>query len=84
MPGTAEFRIFTRWSLKSTSTLPEARTVITTWYLGFQEIESGIWKIYRISKVSLANGFRAISGGLTPSSGSQISLKYIRASAFSL
>jgi len=84
--GTAEFRIFTRGSLKSTSILPEARTAVTAWSLGLQETEPGIWKIYRISEVSLVNGSRAISGGLMPSSGSQIGLKYGsgRAGAFSL
>ena len=82
--GTAEFRIFTRGSLKSTSTLPEARAAVSAWSLGFQETEPGIWKIYRTSEVSLANSLRAISAGLTPSSGSQIGLKYSGANAFSL
>jgi hypothetical protein len=66
--GTAKFRIFTRGSLKSTSTLPEARTAVTAWSLGLQETKPGIWKIYCISEVSLARGSRASSGVLMPSS----------------
>ena len=82
--GTAEFRLFTRGSFRSRSTLPEARTVVTTWSLGFQETAPGIWKIFRISEISARNSSGAVSGGLTPSSGSQIGLKYTGAGAFSL
>ncbi len=82
--GTAEFRLFTRGSFRSRSTLPEARTVVTTWSLGFQETAPGIWKIFRISEISARNSSGAFSGGLTPSSGSQIGLNYGGAGAFSL
>jgi ketosteroid isomerase-like protein len=82
--GTAEFRLFTRGSFRSRSTLAEARTVVTTWSLGFQETAPGIWKIFRISEISARNGSRAFSGGLMPSSGSQVGLEYGRAGAYSL
>jgi ketosteroid isomerase-like protein len=72
--GIAEFRVFTRGGLKSWSHVSDGMTSMTAWSLGFQETEPGVWKIYRISPVSIPSGVLALPGGVTPSDGSHIGL----------
>ncbi len=72
--GIAEFRIFTRGGLKSWSQVSDGVTTMTAWSLGFQETEPGVWKIYRISPVSIPSGVLALPGGVMPSDGSHIGL----------
>jgi ketosteroid isomerase-like protein len=70
--GNAEFRAFTKGSLRGTSNLSEGMTTMTSWSLGFQETEPGIWKINRISPGSIPTGSLTLPGGITPSDGSRI------------
>jgi ketosteroid isomerase-like protein len=72
--GTAEFRVFTRGGYRTTSNIAEGRTAVSAWSLGFQETEPGVWKIYRISPISMPDGIRALLGGLMPSDRSQFGL----------
>ncbi len=72
--GIAEFRVFTRGGLKSWSQVSDGMTTMTAWSLGFQETEPGVWKIYRISPVSIPTGVLALPGGVMPSDGSHIGL----------
>jgi hypothetical protein len=61
--GTAEFRVFARGSVNSSSS-PEIGTKVTSWSLGFQETEPGVWKVNRISPISIPRGILAFPGGL--------------------
>jgi hypothetical protein len=70
--GIAEFRLFTRGSLRATSNLSEGVTTMTAWSLGFQETEPGVWKINRISPSSIPTGILGMPGGFMPSDGSRI------------
>ena len=72
--GIAEFRVFTRGGLKSWSQVSDGMTTMTAWSFGFQETEPGVWKIYRISPVSIPSGVLALPGGVMPSDGSHIGL----------
>jgi hypothetical protein len=72
--GIAEFRVFTRGGLKSSSQVSDGMTTMTAWSFGFQETEPGVWKIYRISPVSIPSGVLALPGGVMPSDGSHIGL----------
>jgi ketosteroid isomerase-like protein len=54
--GKAEFRVFTRGSL---STASEGGTAVSTWSLGFEETTRGIWKVNRISPLSVPIGLLA-------------------------
>jgi ketosteroid isomerase-like protein len=73
--GKAEFRVFTRGSLKTSSNTTDGdRAIITSWSLGFQETKPGIWKITRISPLSIPRGILALPGKLVPSDGSHIGL----------
>ena len=61
--GKAEFRVFTRGSLKTSSDITDGdRAVMTSWSLGFQETEPGVWKITRISPLSIPRGILALPG----------------------
>ncbi len=70
--GVAEFRVFTRGSLRTTSSPSEGLTTMTSWSLGFQETEPGVWKITRISAGSIPTGILAVRGGFMRSGGSRI------------
>jgi ketosteroid isomerase-like protein len=70
--GNAEFRVFTRGGLRATSSASEGVTTMTAWSLGFQETEPGVWKINRISPVSLPTGILALPAGFVPTDGSRI------------
>ena len=72
--GKAEFRVFTRGSLRSSSEAIGGVTRITAWSLGFQETEPRVWKITRITPLSIPNGILALPGRLGPSDGSHIGL----------
>ena len=72
--GTAEFRVLARGGTTTTSNAIQSGTVPTAWSLGFQETGPGIWKIYRISQIATANGFRPLSGGLSFSSNTRTAL----------
>jgi ketosteroid isomerase-like protein len=72
--GKAEFRVFTRGSLRSSLEATGAITRVTGWSLGFQETEPGVWKITRITPLSMPTGILALPGMLGPSDGSRIGL----------
>ena len=72
--GIAEFRVFTRGGLKMISNGAAGITATTARSLGFQETQPGVWKIYRISPVSIPRGVLALPGGLMPSDGSHVGL----------
>jgi hypothetical protein len=57
--GTAEFRVFTRGSLSDSSGTVDSGTRITAWSLGFQETAPGLWKVNRISPISIPRGILA-------------------------
>jgi hypothetical protein len=63
--GQAEFRVFTRGRLHSSAGLPDSTTAVTTWSLGFQETEPGVWKVSRISPVAMPAGVLNLPGGRT-------------------
>jgi hypothetical protein len=60
--GQAEFRVFARGHLGSSPGAPEFGTAITTWSLGFQETAPHVWKVSRISPVSLPAGVLSLPG----------------------
>jgi ketosteroid isomerase-like protein len=61
--GQAEFRVFTRGRLQSSPGMAEPATAVTTWSLGFQETEPGVWKVSRISPVLIPTGVLAPPSG---------------------
>ncbi len=61
--GQAEFRVFTRGRLHSSLGMAELGTAVTTWSLGFQETEPGVWKVSRISPVSMPARNSGLPGG---------------------
>ena len=67
--GKAEFRVFTRGRLADSAGHLDG---LTTWSLGFQETEPGVWKVNRISPITMPQGILALPGGLPPTDGSQI------------
>jgi hypothetical protein len=72
--GSAEFRVFTRGGLKTSAHITDGMSTMTAWSFGFQETEPGIWKINRITPVSIPSGVLALPGGVMPSDGSHIGL----------
>jgi hypothetical protein len=56
--GKAEFRVFTRGRLHGSGT--EGTTAVSTWSLGFEETAPGIWKVNRISPLSVPIGLLAV------------------------
>jgi len=51
--GSAEFRVFARGSLNTALTTVEGGSATTDWSLGFQETKPGIWKVCRITPITL-------------------------------
>ena len=51
--GKAEFRVFTRGTVGLTPGMTDPGTAVTSWSLGFQETEPHVWKVNRISPVSI-------------------------------
>ena len=66
--GIAEFRAITKGSLRGTSTSIDGMSM-TSWSLGFQETEPGVWKINRISPGAIPTGILTMPGGSMPSDG---------------
>jgi hypothetical protein len=67
--GKAEFRVFTRGRSQVSS---GALDGLTTWSLGFQETGPGVWKVNRISPISIPSGALAFPGELPRTDGSRI------------
>jgi len=61
--GKAEFRIYAKGTLRATLATYNVGTANSTWSLGFQETEPGVWKVNRITPVSMTEGM-----ALTPRS----------------
>jgi ketosteroid isomerase-like protein len=75
--GKAEFRVLTRGRFERSGAgagITHVGTQVTTWSLGFQETEKGIWKVNRISPVSMPQGILALPGGLPPTDDSHLGL----------
>jgi hypothetical protein len=76
--GRAEFRVLSRGHFDrlggAVAGMTDFGTQVTTWSLGFQETEPGIWKVNRISPVSMPQGVLALPGGLPPSDDSHLGL----------
>ena len=71
--GLAEFRVISSGSLNtSQGTMTTTRTTVTAWSLGFQEAEPNVWKVSRITPVSMPQGALAMPGGLPPTDGSTL------------
>jgi hypothetical protein len=62
--GTAEFRVFARGTQSSLSGTVDIGSAITAWSLGFEETDPGVWKVNRISPVSIPRGILAFPSGL--------------------
>jgi hypothetical protein len=62
--GKAEFRVFTRGHLSSSLGVADFGTAVTTWSLGFQETEPGVWKVNRISPITIPQGILALPAGV--------------------
>jgi hypothetical protein len=73
--GLADFRVISSGSLNTSQGMMDARTSVTAWQLGFQETEPGVWKVNRITPVSMPQGALAMPGGLPPSDRSQLGLR---------
>jgi hypothetical protein len=75
--GRAEFRVFTRGRfdrLGAVSGMTDVGMQVTTWSLGLQETEPGIWRVNRISPVSMPQGILALPGGLPSTDDSHLGL----------
>jgi hypothetical protein len=73
--GLADFRVISSGSLNTSHGMMDARTNVTSWQLGFQETEPGVWKVNRITAVSMPQEALAMPGRLPPPDGSQFSLR---------
>jgi hypothetical protein len=60
--GTADFQVLTRGNWRDFPGSVESGTALTTWSLGFQETEPGVWKVSRISPVSVPVDALALMG----------------------
>jgi ketosteroid isomerase-like protein len=68
--GTAAFRVFAKGTLKTSLATYNVGTANSTWSLGFQETEPGVWKVNRITPVSVPEGVLAVpSRGSTRADG---------------
>ncbi len=54
--GKAEFRVYAKGILRTTLATYNVGTAYSTWSLGFQETERGVWKVNRITPVSMTEG----------------------------
>jgi hypothetical protein len=77
--GKAEFRVFARGSLQAPFTA-NGSTAVSTWSLGFVETEPGVWKVNRISPISIPVGALALPGGVPYSDGSESGVATARSS----
>ena len=58
--GKAEFRIYAKGTLRTSLATYNVGTANSTWSLGFQETEPGVWKVNRITPVSMTEGVALI------------------------
>jgi ketosteroid isomerase-like protein len=79
--GKAEFRVFSRGHFSRQDKgqdkgqgIVDIGTQVTTWSLGFQETEPGVWKVNRVSPVSIPQGILALPSGLPSSDDSHLGL----------
>ena len=72
--GKAEFRVFTRGHLNSSFGIGDFGTAVTAWSLGFQETEPGVWKVNRISPISIPQGILALPSGLPSTDDSHLGI----------
>jgi hypothetical protein len=72
--GKAEFRVFTRGRLNSSFGITDFGTAVTTWSLGFQETKPGVWKVNRISPISIPQGILALPSGLPSTDESHVGI----------
>jgi hypothetical protein len=72
--GNAEFRVFTRGTVGLSPGMADPGTAVTSWSLGFQETEPHVWKVNRISPVSIPREILALPTGSLPTDGSQIGI----------
>jgi hypothetical protein len=61
--GTAEFRIFAKGTLKTAIGSANVGTANSEWSLGFRETEPGVWKVTRITPISVPDGVLSGTGG---------------------
>jgi len=54
--GKAEFRVYAKGTLRTSMVTYNVGTANSTWSLGFQETEPGVWKVNRITPVSMTEG----------------------------
>jgi ketosteroid isomerase-like protein len=59
--GKAEFRVYAKGRLHTSLASYDVGTADSTWSLGFQETAPGIWKVNRITPVSVPEGIRNVS-----------------------
>jgi hypothetical protein len=58
--GTAEFRVYAKGTLHTSLVTYNVGTANSIWSLGFQEIAPGVWKVNRITPVSVSEGAIAV------------------------
>jgi hypothetical protein len=73
--GLADFRVISSGTLNTSHGIMDARTNVTSWQLGFQETEPGVWKVNRITAVSMPHEALAMPGQLPPSHDSHLGLR---------
>jgi hypothetical protein len=64
--GRAEFRVFARGSVNTAFTTVEGGSATSDWSLGFEETKPGIWKVCRITPLSLPYGSLTSLGPRSP------------------
>src|SRR5271166_3642958 len=65
--GKAEFRIYAKGTLRTSLATYNVGTANSTWSLGFQETAPGVWKVNRITPVSMTQGMALIPQSPSPS-----------------
>jgi hypothetical protein len=58
--GKAEFRVYAKGTLRNVQASYSVGTANSTWSLGFQETSPGVWKVNRITPVSIPDGALSI------------------------
>jgi hypothetical protein len=68
--GKAEFRVYAKGTLQTPLATYNMGTANSTWSLGFQESAPGVWKVNRITPMSLPQGTISVPrGGSEPGKG---------------
>jgi hypothetical protein len=65
--GKAEFRVYAKGTLRTSLAIYNVGTANSTWSLGFQETEPGVWKVNRITPVSMPEGMALMPRPPAPS-----------------